>query len=79
MDLPINGMSLAVDGSLSLRMSSNTEMDSSKVTLKPSFSDTDAFMKNEATSRTRKQNTGTIKLTTYRRGLLLMVICNVGI
>jgi len=61
---------------VSLRISSITEIDSSKVTLKLSLSDPLVSMKKEATSSTRKKHTGRIMLVKYNRGLLLIVICH---
>jgi len=74
-DSPIRGILSAVEGSVLLRISSITEIDSSKVTLKPNLSYPFLTIKKEATSRMRKKNTGTIMFMTYSRGLLFMSIC----
>lgn len=50
----MRGVFSSVEGSMSWRMSNNTEMANSTVTLKLSFSPPDPLMKNEARSRTRK-------------------------
>ncbi len=76
LDSPISGILSAVEGSVSLRISNNTEIDSSKVTLKLSLSVPLASMKKDIRSNTRKKNTGSMMLMTYSRGLLFMVICH---
>lgn len=51
---PIIGSLSSVDGRMSLRISSKTEMDNSMVILKPSFSPLASLMKKEAKSRTNR-------------------------
>lgn len=70
---PMSGVLLDMEGRMSFRMSSRTEMASSTVTLKPSFSPRWSAMKKEARSRIRKNRMGNRKLVTWRRGLLFMV------
>ncbi len=62
LDSPISGILSAVEGRVSLRISSITEIDSSKVTLKLSLSASFASMKKDVTSSTRKKNIGSMKL-----------------
>lgn len=69
----MSGVLLDMEGRMSFRMSSSTEMASSTVTLKPSFSPRWSAMKNEAISRHRKNRMGSRKLMTWRRGLLFIV------
>lgn len=69
----MRGVLLDMEGRMSLRMSSRTEMASSTVTLKPSFSPRWSEMKKEATSRVKKNRIGNRKLITWRSGLLFMV------
>lgn len=60
---------------MSFRISSKTEMAKRTVTLKPNFSPLSSSIKKDARSRARKYKIGSRKMTTYSRGLLLMVIC----
>lgn len=60
----MRGVLLDMEGRMSFRMSSRTEMASSTVTLKPSFSPRWSAMKKEAMSRVRKNAMGSKKLMT---------------
>lgn len=53
-DSPIIGRLSSVDGRMSFRINSKTEMDNSMVILKPSFSPRASLMKKEAKSRTSR-------------------------
>lgn len=71
--LPMSGVLLDMEGRMSFRMSSRTEIASRTVTLKPSFSPRWSAMKKEARSRVRKNKMGNRKLMTWRSGLLFML------
>lgn len=75
---PIIGRLFSVEGNMSWRISSKTEMDRSIVTLKLSFSPLASLMKNEAKSRMRKKKSGTIRFMTYSIGFLSIVTCKTG-
>lgn len=69
----MSGVLLDMEGRMSFRMSSRTEIASRTVTLKPSFSPRWSAMKKEARSRVRKNKMGNRKLITWRSGLLFML------
>lgn len=75
---PIIGRLFSVEGNMSWRISSKTEMDRSIVTLKLSFSPLASLMKNDAKSRIRKKKSGTIRFMTYSIGFLSIVTCKTG-
>ncbi len=71
--LPIRGHLWDLEGRMSFRMSRSTEIPSSTVTLKHSFSPLSG-MKKEARSKMRKNNIGSWKLMKCIRGILLTEI-----
>jgi len=76
LDAPIRGISLPVEGSVLLIISSITETDRSKVTLKATLSAAFESTKKEITSSTSKKHDGIIMFMTYSTGLLFISICN---